>query len=295
MVKDRKIREKDLKNFKDLSGVSVQEMKIGLWVSENRRLLTRMVTILLILISAFFFVYSSYSYIIYFMSGPIDNQPENQVLSPRNLIKQMQPGQVELFQSGNKYDLALSLKNENDNFWADFDYCFYVNEEKIKCDSSFILPSEEYYLTALGLDLEVGTKISFKIEDIFWSRINRRSIPDWNAYLNERINFQFNDVSFYNSSRSGLSENIRLNRLEFEILNDSPYSYYSVDFDIEFYSGSNLVGVQRYVGKNIETGEKRRASLSWPGDLGSVSEVKIIPRVNIVKDEVYLKYQDLSF
>jgi hypothetical protein len=56
MAKDKYQSDEDLKKFKDLSGISLREMKIGLWLSENRQLLTRLLTIFLILLSAFFFI-----------------------------------------------------------------------------------------------------------------------------------------------------------------------------------------------------------------------------------------------
>ena len=295
MAKDKYQIDKELKKFQDLSGVSIREMNFGLWISENRNLLTRLLTIFLILISAFFFIYSTYAYIIYFMSEPIDNQFENQAMSPRVVVTQMKPASVHVYKSGDAYDLAVNIKNENDNFWADFEYCFYQRDEAIYCDKSFILPSENRYLNRLGSELTDTAGISFKIEDIFWSRINRREIADWQSFYDERINFKFSNVNFFNAVKSGLSENLKLNSLEFIIFNDSAYSYYQIEFDILFYASSNLVGVQRYLGKNIKTGEKRPVKLSWPGDLSSVSQVKIVPRVNIIKDSVYLKYQDISF
>jgi len=199
MPKDKYQIDKELKKFEDLSGVSVREMNIGLWFSEKRLLLTRLLTIFLILISAFFIIYSTYAYIIYFMSEPIDNQLENQVMSPRDVVTQMKPGAVQVFRSGDVYDLAVNLKNENDNFWAEFEYCFYQNEEAIDCDKSFVLPSENRYLNKLGAELDSANGITFRIEDIFWSRINRREIPDWQSFYNERINFEFSDVNFFNA------------------------------------------------------------------------------------------------
>ena len=295
MAKDKYQIDKELEKFQDLSGVSIREMNFGLWISENRQLLTRLFTIFLILISAFFFIYSTYAYIIYFMSEPIDNQFENQAMSPRDVVTQMKPTSVQVYKSGDAYDLAVNIKNENDNFWADFEYCFYQRDEAIYCDKSFILPSENRYLNRLGLELADTAGIAFKIEDIFWSRINRREIADWQSFYNERINFEFSVVNFFNAAKSGLSENLKLNSLEFTIFNDSAFSYYQIEFDILFYAGSNLVGVQRYLGENVKTGEKRPVKLSWPGDLSSVSQVKIVPRVNVIKDSVYLKYQDISF
>jgi hypothetical protein len=292
MANDKYNKDEDLRDFKDLSGVSVRQMNIGLWIAENRPFLTRALTVFLIVISAFFFIYSTYGYIIYFMSDPIDNLPDNQVMSPRDVVKPMQPSVLEIFKAGNHYDLVVTLVNENDNFWAEFDYCFYQGEKKIDCQRDFILPSENYHLTTLGVDLENTADINFKIEDIFWSRINRRQIADWPTYYQERINFEFSNISFFNALKSGLSENLKLNRLEFDIINNSPYSYYQVDFDILFYADQRLIGAQKYFGENIKAGEKRPVTLSWPSDLSDVSQVKIVPRVNIILDSVYLKFQD---
>lgn len=295
MAKDKYQNDKDLEKFQDLSGVSLRQMNTGLWLAENRRLLTKILTFVLILIAAVLFIYSTYSYIIYFMSEPIDNQVESLVTSPRNLIEPMEIGGVQGFKSGDFYDFAISLENKNSNFKAEFDYCLYQKEEAIHCESSYRLPLENNYLVVLGKDLENATDITFKIEDIFWSRINRREIPEWQSFYNERINFEFTDVKFFNASRSGLSEKVKLNTLEFTIFNDSPYSYYQIDFDILLYNNSSLVAVQRYLGESIKTEEKRPVKISWPADINSVNQVKIVPRVNITKDSVYLKYQDIVF
>lgn len=295
MANDKYQNDKDLRDFDDLSGVSVRQMNFGLWIAENRRLLTRLLTIFLILFSAVTFIYSTYSYIIYFLSEPIDNQTESIVLSPRNIIDPMEVNSIEAFRSENAYDFAISISNSNENFKAEFDYCLYQREKKIHCDSDFILPSENYQLLVLGKELENSADVSLKIEDIFWSRINRREIPDWQAFYDEKVDFEFTDVKFFNASRSGLTEKVRLNTLEFTILNNRPYSFYQVDFDILLYNNSNLVAVQRYLGDNIIAEESRPVKISWPADISTVNQVKIVPRVNITKDSVFLKYQDIIF
>jgi len=280
-----------LEKDKDLSGISWRQLNFGLWMAENRRNITRGITILLILISAFFFIYSSYSYVIYFLSGPIDNQTENQVLSPRNFITEMEIGSLEIFRNNNSYDLAIRLENSNDNFTAEFNYCFYQGETDLKCDKGFILPSEKKYLLALGINLSDSLATSFKIDDIFWRRINRREIPDWQEFFNQRINFEIVNVEFLNASRSGLSENIRLNSLEFNVINNSPYSYFNVPLNIFFYNGSSLVGVESHLAKDFITGENRSVKMSWPGDLGIVNRIEILPQINILDNDVYLRYR----
>ena len=281
-----------LQKYEDPSGVSWRQLNIGLWIAENKRNITRVITILLILISAFFFIYSSYAYIIYFLSGPIDNQPENQVLSPRNVIKEMSIGSLEIFRNSDSYDLVVELQNNNDNFSAEFNYCFYQGEVTLKCEQGYVLPAERKYILALGVNLADSKAIAFKINDIFWARVNRREVADWETFLKERINFETTNMEFLNSSRSGLSDNVSLNTLEFDYTNHSPYSYFTVPLSILFYNGSNLVAVESYVAKDFLTGETRPIKMTWPGDIGTVNRIEIVPNINILDDSVYLKYGD---
>jgi hypothetical protein len=295
MGKDKNKDDINLKKYHDLGGLTISKMNIGLWFSEKRKSLTRALTIFLIVISAFFFVYSTYNYVLYFLSGAVDNQAESQVTSPRNVVTEMAVAPTEIFKNNDNYDLAALLKNPNDSFSAEFDYCFTQGETEIYCNHSFVLPSEQKYALALGVKLDsVAVSPGFKIKDIFWSRVNKRIIPDWQAYHNARLNFTISDITYLSASRSGLSENLKLNSLSFKAVNNSPYSYYEVPFDILLYSGSRLVGITRSVASNFLAGETRDLKLSWAGDQGSVSRVEITPRININDQDVYLKYQGSS-
>jgi hypothetical protein len=270
-------------------------MNAGLWLSEHRKLITKAITIFLIIISAFFFIYSSYGYIIYFINGKIDNQEEVQVLSPRNVVAPIEVAPIEVFKSGEKYDLAVRVKNPNDNFSAEFSYCINQGDAEVYCDEGFMLPLDNKYLLALATTVNpTNANLVFTIKEIFWVRTNRTEIPDWNAFLLERVNFEIAEVKFLSASKSGLSENLRLNSLEFNALNLTPYSYYQVPFNIFFYAGSELVGVERHVATDVMAGENRQIKISWSGDLGNVSRIEIIPQINVNDKDVYSKYQGLG-
>lgn len=293
MLQDKN-SEEDLKRYKDHGSVGLREMNFGLWIAEHRKLLSHALVVFLILISAFFFIYSTYAYILYFMSGPLDNQPESQVLSPRNIISEMKIGQLESFDRGDYYDLTVSLENTNSNFWADFEYCFYQGQETVYCGNNFLLPSEQRYALALGVELPGNGPLSFRIEDIFWNRINRRQIPNWETFYNERVIFSFENVYLFPPSRSGLSENLRLSSLEFIANNESPYGYYNISFEILLYSGNKLVGIEKHFAKDFLAGEKRLIKMSWPGDTEGVNQVEIRPVINLMKEDNYLRYQGLN-
>lgn len=283
--------EEDLKKYKDLSGISLREMNFGLWFSENRRKLTIALTFFLILISAFFFVYSFYAYFIYFSNDSLDSQTEIVVTSPRNIMSDLEIGDLKIFSVHDSKDLSISLQNKNNNFWASFDYCFYQGEEAIHCDNGFILPLEKRYVLFQGLEEVNGQDIVFKIEDMYWSRINKKDIPNWNDFAQTRINFIFNNVELLNANRSGLSENLKLSSLDFIAQNKSAYSYYEVAFEILLFDDQELVGVEEYLAKDFMSGEKRLVKMSWLDNLGGANRVEIRPIINIMDVSNYFKYQ----
>jgi hypothetical protein len=292
MVKDENKKDANLNSYKDLGGLTLNEMNAGLWLSEHRKSMTRFITVFLIVISAFFFIYSTYGYIIYFMNGKIDNQVEGQAMSPRNIVTPMTIAPVEIFKSGDYYDLAVRIKNPNDNFSAEFKYCLTQDGVDISCSNEFILPSEDKFLITLAAKVNPASSSPvFVVRDIFWARTNRREIPDWPAYLLERVNFEITNVKFLGASKSGLSENIKLNSLEFTAINHTPFSYYEVPFNIFLYSGSKLVGVERNIASNIMAGESRQIKMSWSAELTNISRIEVIPDININNPSVYLKYQ----
>jgi len=284
-------KEIDLKNYDD-GGVSLREMNIGLWLSERRQTLLKLLTAFLILISAFFFIFSTYQYIRYFLAGdPNDDfTTDSFVSSPRKLTDDFIISPLSIFSAGDKFDLTIELSNPNSNFLATFDYCFYQDGSQLSCGQSFILPSESQQIMALGTNLNQTSGLSFSIEEIFWRRIDTRKINDWGQFSSDHLNFPISELEFSSADKSGLSEKVDLNSLHFSVTNSTPYGYYEVPLDILFYSGERLVGVNRYVLNNFLPGHKRSVNLSWSAPLASVTRTEIRPRLNIMDDVVYIPY-----
>lgn len=294
MAENKNNQEIDLNKYKDSDGLSIRKMNFGLWLAENRENIARAFTIFLIILSAGFFIYSSYSFFRYFASAPQSNLFDQSVelVSPRNIVREIEVGLPQVFVSDKKYDLAVSLDNPNSRFLGIFNYCFSQNEANINCGQNFILPSEKKHILALGQTLEEGqSQITFKITSIQWERIDMHTIPDWPAYLNNRLNLSFENIHFSPPSESGLSEKINLNSLDFQVLNNSSFGYYEVPLNILIFNGSELVAVNRYSLKNFLAGEKRAVNLSWPGNFRNVTQIDIRPELNILEESVFLKYQ----
>jgi len=295
MAKEENLnKDIDLKNYDDQTGISLREMNFGLWLSENRHKFLKIVTGALIALCAFFFIYSSYNLIIYFISGDLNSQliSGDVPTSPRQLTEDLSVAPLQIFSSGDRYDLVEKISNPNGKFMANFKYCFTLAGSDLFCEEGFVLPSEEKYILALGRELGGSqSEVSFRIFDLFWRRIDAHQIPDWNSFSLGRLNFLISGIHFSAGITNSLSEKINLNNLEFTIKNQTPYGYYEVPLNILLFSGQDLVGVHRYLLQNFLAGAERTVEIGWPGNLSTVDRTVVMPDLNIMDDSVYLKYQ----
>jgi len=295
MAKDKNPNpDKELEKYRDDSGVSVRKMDIGLWLAENRHRIWKIAVGFLIALSAFFFVYSVYGYVIYFLSGNPTEQTASESLakSPRQVTEDLQLFPVQVFKSDNHYDLAVKTVNPNAKFLATIEYCFRQDGQDTACGADFLLPGEEKYILALARDLNGTTAgVSFTISRVAWRRVDMRQIPDWNQFLSDRLNFAVSDIALSLASASGSAASSGLNTLFFNIKNQTAYAYYEAPLNILLFSGSELVGVNRYSLNNFLAGDSRTVSLSWVGNLRGANRAEIKPAINIMDDNVYLKYQ----
>lgn len=294
MAKNKNNHDLDLDRYEDLNGLSLKKMNFGLWLSENRAKMTKSIIALLIVISAGFFIYSSYHYVRYFLDGRNSGGAETNVsvLSPRKVVSDLLIAAPQIFKSGENYDLVVNIKNPNDKFTGSFQYCFTINDDPASCGRGFIMPSEEKYLFALGQKVEViAPEVRLSVTDVFWQRIDTHKIPSWSAFAASRLNFIIEDLKFIPGVSRSSGERSSLDSLEFSITNNSAYGYYEVPLKISFYNGSELVGVNSYVVTNFLAGQKRSVRLSWLSGLGSVTRTEIRPELNLLDDNIYLKYQ----
>jgi len=267
-----------------------KRMNIGLWLSENRKNISKVIVVLLILISAAFFIYSLYNLSIYLRAG---NQSEGLLDSNLNIkTDQVMPlifSQVKVFPNSSKNDLAILVNNNNPRFYANFDYCFKKGDIEISCGQSFILPNSEKYILDFGVGASSAEgNFSFSISKISWRRVSRE-ILDYQSFHDERLNFDIYNINF-KPSTSLVSANIDLNSLAFSFKNASPYSYYEVPLNILLFDGDELKGINRYIINNFYTGETRRVNLTWASDLRRAKRTLILPELNIFDENIFLKY-----
>jgi len=292
MAKDKNNQEIDLKKYSSHNNLSLRKLHFGLWLSEKRQVIGRLVIIFLTIISVFFFSYSAYNYINYFLQTKNEkNYNLTTVSAPKNQVNDLIISNIQGLKINGYYDFIAYLKNPNDRFIAYFDYCFISNEIEITCSDNFILPGEEKYLTSLNQVVNNNTSlINLEIKNVSWRRIDNREIPNWNIFLKERVNFTIDNIKIITSNGTSPSKDGQ-NYLEFSITNQSAYAYYEAPLNIVFYKDSQVVGVNRYIVNKFLSGETRNIRLSWKSSLIGVTRTEITPEIDILNEDVYLKYQ----
>jgi hypothetical protein len=191
-----------------------------------------------------------------------------------------------ILNSNGTYDVIAKIDNINKKYFSRFSYSFNINNEVIGPFYDFILPSEEKFL--ILLDQEFTRRPSSVKLDIgnSWNKIDGHVIADWSAYRNNYINFEVENKVFSNPKQSNLSEKLNLSVVEFDLINNSAYSYYQVDLNILLYSRGKLVSISKYPVEKLVSGENRHINITWPGKVTRTDLIEVFPNVDIMADNV---------
>jgi hypothetical protein len=191
--------------------------------------------------------------------------------------------------TGGKYDLLATVKNPNSDYAARFSYRFVAGGWASPRAEGFILPDEEKFVAALAENSParpIGA--SLEIIDTRWRRIDRHIIPDWKVYAAEHLNFKIEDAK-YESGIELSAGKPAIGKASFLIINNTGYGYYDLGVLIVLYRGPAVVGVNRVTLSSLAPGESRRGEASWFDDVGTVTQIKIIPEADIVSDSTFLR------
>jgi len=302
-TEDKSKVEERLEKYKDVEGLSTGKLNFGLWYIKQRQHLKIALIAFLAIIGAVSWTYTIYGFAYYIARGMNEDERIVKRLVQTNIIGHDYVAQsaaqdlkyypVKILTSNqNKYDLAVQVQNFNQKWMAEFDYYFLHGNKEVGRAKSFILPDETKYLLALAEDFTVKpATVQLMIENIRWSRINQHEISDWPGFRNEHLNITVEEIEFIPAARSALTEKTNLNQLNFKAVNKTPYNYWEVSFLILLYRGNNVVEVNKYGLADFMSQEERWVRASWPSKVGRADKVDIIPEVNIMNDDIYIKYE----
>jgi len=293
----------DINRYGSEDDLSSKKLEVGLWLLEHRKNLRLALIVFLVIIAAISWTYTIYGFSYYIAKGMGEdkilaeqlvstgaiNHDYISQLSPRDLI--YSPAQI-LRSSDNKYDFVSEIKNPNQKHWGSFRYCLIEQGREFDCQDGFIFPGETKNLLSLANNFNyLPRDVNLAIKNLSWKRLSYAEIPDWNDFKNNHLNIEITNAKFEPSQTSGLSEKLNLNILEFEATNKTAYNYWEAPLAIFLYSGNSLIGVNKYILTEFMSKDKKSVEMSWSGNLGGTSSVKIIPDINILKDDIYIKYQ----
>lgn len=193
---------------------------------------------------------------------------------------------------GGRYDLYTTLTNPNDDWWAEFTYSFTIGNESTDAQTGFILPTQEKPIVELALESAspIGSA-SLVIQDVRWHRVDHHAISDYSTWASDRLNFSISASSFEKETRF---DGETFGRTTFTVENGTAFSYYDVGLFVLLLRGSSVVGVSRTTLSALESGIDTRVTMNWFGTLPSVSQVQVIPELNIFDLEVYKPLQGES-
>lgn len=275
-----------------------KQLKLSFWLVKNRPLFKKIGLGLFIAVDAIFLLYGLYGFVDYLLiTGPREareiasmTEDLNYSYSSLNIKLGAKPLDIKstiLLRGKETYDALSFIKNRNENWLARFKYQFAVDSQMTELRNGFILPGEGKFITDLGLSLGRGVKhASVLIDDLRWSRISTRDIPDYEDWSSSRLNFEVSETDF--SPAVGLDQG-SVSRASFIVKNLTAFSYWQVGFRVILYRGATIVGVNYITIPQFKSGEIRDAEVTWFEPIGQVSRVDVAPEVDIFDAEVYMR------
>lgn len=278
--------------------------KLSVWWVEHRAFLKRSAIALFIAFDVVLLLFGGWHLLDAFAvsSGAEQNavmrmvvlgQSDLRAYTDENAATDLEAGEGRVISIGNsRYDLYTTLLNPNDDWWAEFTYAFSSGDLTTDSRTGFILPSEEKSVVELAVEstspIQAATLV---IEDVTWHRVDHHAIADYETWASDRLNFLISASSFEKETRF---DGETYGRTTFMIENDTAYSYYDVGLFVLLLRGSSVVGVNRTTLSSLESGVEAEVTVNWFGTLPSVSQVLVVPELNIFDVEVYKPLQGES-
>ncbi|HMB65686.1 MAG TPA: hypothetical protein VKO42_02310 [Patescibacteria group bacterium] len=297
--KDKKDKKVDISQYQDpTGGLTIKKLQRSLWLFEHKSHLKQAIIIILFIICLSTWGYTLYYATMYLAVG-MERDAQNMQALTTNLLpgheytlkiapKPLKTSRVRTFKNQDALDIFTEVRNPSPWHYAYFDYCFSSQEKKLKCERDFIHPNDSKYIFNLNQKLDSShSHIKFTIKNTEWHKIDRHEVPQWQKYRDNRLNIKFQDINFTPARTSNLSEKIEVATLAFTAFNDTSYNYYEAPLKIFLYKGNRIIAVNKYTLTNFLSQEKVPVEMSWPNLNQTVSEVEIVPDLNIFNKDNY--------
>lgn len=295
--------EANLERFKDPDDLTTKKMAIGLWILENRGHFMFLLTFFFASISII-----TWSIFVFYFGGYILLGMKDDKMISKNLLSSMVVGHdyylkkaPQKLQYGDVqplnnlvgvYDFITKVNNPNPDYWVEIDYSFSADGEIFGQSTGFVLPGEKKDFLLLGQNFSnAPSRVKMNILEERWHRIDKHIFPDWQKFAANHLNVHVKEVNFLPAKETVLTEKVDLNSLKFTVLNDSAYNYWDVGFIIVLYNGNRVVAVDKYILSEFMSDQTRSVDITWPGNFGKVTDISIVPELNITRDDIYIQFE----
>lgn len=265
------------------------QLNASLWYVSHKTKLKKILLGFLIGLNVILFGYCLYFLgLIFFVQDPamkadMANVASNQI--DYNYFRQTQaPQNIQILGfnvvggKDGKYDFIVKVKNTNSNFLAQKVYYQVLASNQILAEKTgYIYPNEEKYFGIFGVKANSAANAMLNIAKVDWQRTK-----DFNSVWNEHYRFKITDIKFTPAGDSGVKGNLPVSILNYKITNDSAYSYWHVGVYMVLLSGGVPVGANFMSLDQLKSGEAREIEMRWYESLPGISNVEIIPEVDIL-------------
>lgn len=272
-----------------------KNLALGSWYVRNKVLLRKIGVGILISWIAIGGVYSLYHWGEYLFSGywkERDNRIANVQqfqnytnLQPAYGAQNLQINDMRVSEVSGKFDFFAQAFNPNKKFLARVSYKFAFDGGETALRSVVIMPGKKIPLGLYGFESGVyPSGVRLVVENTDWQKIDAHVIPDIEAYINPRLDFQVENLNF---ERQSMTEGIPP-RITFDIINQSAYSYYEGRFAVLMISGSGVENILPLSLKNFRSGDVFPIDLRPPFDISGVSDIELVPLMNVFDPNEFL-------
>jgi hypothetical protein len=268
----------------------IKEKKLGLasWYVSNKLLLKNILIVFLII--ADFLLLAYFIYLLVFnlgifqkdyqaiLNNLVTANPDYASLRQSGLPQDIQVGQIKTYANNQNYDIVAEIINNNENWWASFDYQFQLGSELTAMKKGFILPAERKKL--FGLATEKGSQVS----NIVFTNIKWQKENNYQFLKNERFKLDIKNIQYVSSKELDLGDEIQISRVKFELVNNTAFSYNNVNVMLFLMSGSSTIAVNQVGSGLINSGETKSLELTFFQILPRITSVDIVPELNFLDE-----------
>ncbi|MDO8512743.1 MAG: hypothetical protein Q7S57_05710 [bacterium] len=187
-----------------------------------------------------------------------------------------------------KGDLVGTLRNPNPNAGAvRFKYKFTISatnqNPQVVTGESFVLPSDQKYLTAFNNDIPTGATASLEISSTEWAFVDSGFAPPEIVLINKPTNI----IS---------GPTIDTFQLKGLLANQSNVDYTRVEVTVVGLDAQGeMIGVSKTFMGSFLSAERREFTAQWPLNKGEiVSDFKVVPEVNVFLPDAIQRRQGIQ-